>query len=115
MATAPTYSINDVVYLRSSAARGFIEAVRISGITQNATSGGWLYQIRIESKPPIGQTVGDYVDLKKELDFYLTEDELINFCAAAALVEQQLTRRLARIQAKRDELCSDTSGTTGTE
>ena len=108
----PLYDIDDVVYLKSSAARGFLEPLRVSGIAFDRTSNSWIYRIRIESRAPRGQTVGDFNDLKKEIPFSLSQGELVTFCEAIELAETNLTNALTRIQSLRADQCSeDTAGT----
>lgn len=112
-AAAPIYLIDDVVYLRASAAIGFLESYKISNIQFNSGRNSWIYVIGLNynvTGAPI--TIGDNITLKggshEDKILYFTENELINFCEAAAMVESVLENRLARI---REQIATRCGGT----
>jgi hypothetical protein len=114
MAIVSAFRIDDVVYLRSSAQIGFLEAYKISGIFQ-LRNDRYVYTIDINRRPPSAQTLGDHIDLKRIQTLYFTEDELLTFCEAETLVVQNLERRLREEKARFAARCSVSpgSGSTG--
>jgi len=115
----PLYKINDVVYLKESAALGFLEPMKISGIVSGATS-KWLYIIeaKIKNPAPVAH-FGDRIGHVADTNLYFTEDELIVLCDALTLAEANAKRQLLNIQLQKDALCPttttvSTSGTSGT-
>jgi hypothetical protein len=112
MAIVSAFKIDDVVYLRSSAQIGFLEAYKVTGIFQ-LRNDRYVYTIDINKRPPSAQTVGDHIDLKGIRTLYFTEDELLTFCEAETLVVQSLERRLAVEKARLAAKCpSGSSGNT---
>lgn len=104
---APTYGEGDTVYLRESAALGFLEAVIINGITRN--NGKWIYTIRTGVSSPIAPTVyGDRRSLVHAKTLYFSEDELITICDALDLAEANAQRVLDKLRAQRVALCPST-------
>lgn len=94
MATSPSYSIGDVVYLTSSAKIGFLESYKVSSIGQ-ATAGKWVYQITLAPVPPTAtMTVGDTVNHRNLKTLYFDESELMDYPTASQLQIDSLTRRL---------------------
>ena len=108
MATAPTYDINDVVYLKSSAEIGFIEAVRVSNIAYDPLTKLPVYLISRQTKPPQESTVGDQVDLKSDFNYWLTEDELLTYCDALDMAILSQEAQLVKLRARRDAQCDGT-------
>ncbi len=77
----PTYNLNDVVYLKESAALGFLEAVRIAGITYGKS--GWIYTVSFNASRPINApTYGDRIVFNRGSAVYYTEDEFVDHCTA---------------------------------
>jgi len=107
-ATTPAFDIGDVVYLKSSAEIGFIEATRISNIGYNTLTKLPMYLISRQPKPPQEATVGDQVDLKSDLDYWLTEDELLVYCDALDMAITAQEAQLAKLRARRDAQCNGT-------
>ena len=111
MTSMPTYDIGDIIYLRESAALGFLEAVKISGIMLGPN--GWVYAIAAKAGQPTAQsTFGDRITAVQGMVLYFSEDEFVTVCDAQLLVEANLTAQLNRIQAQRASQCPD-AGTTG--
>lgn len=109
MATQPLYDLNDVVYLKESAALGFLEAVTIGGI--RLTSEGWSYTIKARaSLPQAPSFMGDRISAVHGATLYFSEDEFVDKCDALALVEANLQRQLDRVQAQRESACADVTG-----
>ena len=109
-ATSPGYSISDVVYLRASAALGYLESYRVDGIVYDEITSAWKYRIDITAAQGAGFTVGHTNDLRAERILYFTESELMTGCDAMTLVETNFTSRLARIQAQMVESGCDQTG-----
>ncbi len=100
----PTYAVNDVVYLRESAALGYIEAVRISGITFK--DGQWIYNISSRVMQPNHSTVyGDRISFVNNAMLYFTENEFVSLCEALDLAEACFTRALQAIQTQKANFC----------
>jgi hypothetical protein len=106
MATSPQYTVNDVVYLRESAAMGFLEAVKVSGVHLGQT--GWLYTFNIGLTPP--SPGGAHLDRRSNIGtqtLYFTEDELVLYCEAIRLAEDNAKRAYESFRAQRLALCPD--------
>lgn len=93
---APKWSINDVVYLESSARIGFLESYKVTNIVR--ARGVWVYTIDVAQKPPAEATVMDMVDLKSTRILYFDERELISFHDALLLVKASLTTKLTKTE-----------------
>ncbi len=100
------YDFNQVVYFRESAANGFIEAVRISGV--HLGKDGWLYTINASLTPPSG---GIFTDRRSRVNtqiLHYSESELVTVCEAYVLAEASAKLTYDRIKAQRESLCPDT-------
>lgn len=110
MSNAPKYDIGTVVYFRSSAAKGFLEAVRITITTK--VNYGWIYGVTYKpSEPQAPAYFGDRISLgfiNPQQVFY-TEDEFVLYCEALGLAEQYYTIQLSNIQS----LIANNCGTSG--
>lgn len=101
----PLYDRGDIVYLRESAALGFLEAVQISGVMRGPN--GWLYAIVAKAGQPMAPShFGDRITAVQGMILYFSEDEFVTVCDAQLLVEANLQTQLSRIQAQRAALCS---------
>lgn len=97
----PLYNINDIVYLRESAALGFLEAVRVSGITR--TQSTWLYTVYAGRMGAVAPThFGDRTSLTEANFINFTEDEFISECEALSLSVANLQRQLDSVKAQKD-------------
>ena len=106
MANAPTWNINDTVYLEASAKLGFLESYLIYSI--HKTTYGWVYQINVTQKLPADRTVGDSLDLKQSTSgstkyMYFKESELISFREALDIAILNLDSRSTKLKAIRDQ------------
>ena len=101
---APVYNVNDVVYLRESAALGFLEAVKIATIREH--NGYWVYTIKTTpSQPQSPDLYGDRTSIVSGALLYFSESELIDQCTALALAEQRAQAVLDSVKAKRAKNC----------
>jgi hypothetical protein len=106
MPAQPLYDIDDILYLRESAALGFLEPVKISSMTLSRQ--GWVYQVSAKiSGARAPSTSGDRISLVTGNLLYFGESEFVDQCDALALVEANLQAALDRIQAQRASACSD--------
>jgi hypothetical protein len=106
MIDPPLYSPGDILYLRESAALGFLEAVQVSGLTYGPN--GWIYTIAARAGQPTAPSHrGDRITAVQGMVLYFSEDEFVPVCDAQALVEANLQAQLDRIQAQRAALCPD--------
>lgn len=105
---APKFAINDVIYIRESAAStGILEAVRITNIGEFARdSNQWTYRFTYSQRPAATQTVGDRIDLKNTVSLVLFEDEIVTLCEALPLQIGVLERRLDNAKLKLKTFCS---------
>jgi len=115
MATAPLYSQGETVYLRDSAALGFLEAYVINSITHRP-DGLIEYKLATHLKPPTANmTMGDRNTgrVLHQLTFF--EGDLILFCEALSLAIDNTELQLARLQAvSLASGCVPDEGTDGT-
>jgi hypothetical protein len=101
MAVAPTWEINDVVYLETSARIGFLEAVKVSNVVR--ARGRWFYTINVNQRPPAETTVGGFNDLKQGRLLFFDEAELIGLQEALLLARNSLQLKLSKINALIDQ------------
>jgi hypothetical protein len=88
---------------------GFIEAVRISGVSKQNT--GWIYTIEGRTAQPIAPAVyGDRISNINRAVIYYSEDEFVTLCGALDLAEEYALSVLSKIQAQKQMFCSDTTG-----
>lgn len=82
---ANVYNIGSEVYLRESAAKGFLESYVVVKLGQGP-DGIWKYTVGTPQKPPINSTtVSDRNTLKGNFGAFnieFMEDELVPFCTA---------------------------------
>lgn len=110
MTKAPIYNIGQVVYLKESAALGFLEAYAIKSIAYDP-AGRILYGLSTSVRSPNAvQTVGDRITglHAPPLSFY--EEDLILFCAALDLCIANLQLQLTNLQTLRSNCNQGTVG-----
>jgi len=116
--SAPLYSIGNVVYIRESAALGFIEAYAVESIRYNQ-DGVPTYKLVGSLKPPnVAQSVGDRVTGQRLLPIEFIESNLIDMCEALRLAAASLTVQLDNIESMQlAHNCIDdgTDGPVGTD
>jgi hypothetical protein len=95
----PKHSIGNLVYLRESAAYGFLEPVVISSVSNN--NGRWLYTIRTGAT----QSLGDKRSMINSAVMYFGEDELISHCEALQLAEAKARSVLSGLERQRELHC----------
>lgn len=101
---SPTYGVNDVVYLKESAARGFLEAVRISFVTLGQS--GWIYTVNFNASRPVNApTYGDRIVFNQGAAVYYTENEFVNHCEALTLALNYHQAAVAKITVQLEALC----------
>ncbi len=104
---APLYEEGDTVYLRESAAIGFLEAVIISGIRRGDNK--WLYSVQAGISQRNATHYGDKISFVNGAQLLFTEEEFVPLCTALDLAEANLQRQLADIQRRKASLCEVTS------
>ena len=114
MATAPLYDQGDTVYLKDSAALGFLEAYIVQTIVHRA-DGSIVYHLATYLKPPAANmTIGDRNTGRVLHGLSFFESELITYCEALSLAIVNSQAQLASLQAQSEVSgCQDT-GTDGT-
>jgi hypothetical protein len=108
MATTPTHKIGDVVYLKESAALGFLETVLIKRIS-STVDGTWNYGIDVAVRPSQGGTYGDMIGGTTMRQVVYSEAELITKCEALQLCLNYATRLKDAIAAKFEAACDEAS------
>ena len=111
--TNPKYDYGAVVYLKESAALGFIERMRISGV--HLHQNGWVYTIDASLSPP---SPGNFVDRRSHINtqqLYFSEDEFVTLCDAYLLAEANAKATYDRIKASRQTFCPESDVTAGTD
>jgi hypothetical protein len=89
--------MNDIIYLRESAALGFMEAVRISGIYQRGSE--WLYTIYAGIAGAANANYyGDRRTLVNGSILHFTESELVSEYDALMLTKANLERQLSKVE-----------------
>ena len=115
MARAPIYSPGDTVYLKDSAALGFLEAYIVQSI-HHLPDSTIRYRLSTHLKPPTANmTMGDRNrgTILKSLSLF--ESELVPYCEALALAIDNVTKQLASLQAQFEVSgCQIDEGTEGT-
>jgi len=107
---APIYDIGSTVYLRESAAIGFVEGYKVQSV-RYSVSGSVIYKLAFYAKSPnAAATIGDRITGLHVMPVEMRETDLITYCEALDLaianLEEQLTS-LNRLKSSSD--CSGTS------
>jgi hypothetical protein len=92
----PAYEINDIVYLRESAALGFLEPVRISGISKRGLE--WVYSVYAGVAGAV--SAGLYGDRRSYVhggELLFTESEFVTEYQAMTLSKTILERQLENV------------------
>lgn len=108
--TPPTYKVGDSVYLLATAKIGNLESYKVDGILWDDRTSQWAYVINLKrSASPTGQenALGFGVRPDK-YTLLFREEEVLDFCAAALLVQTHYTRKLEAINALIAARCSET-------
>lgn len=100
--TNPTFAYGDVVYLKESAAIGYLEAVKIAGLHYGQN--GWLYSIAASFNPSSPGVVQERRSLIGTQTLYYSEDELVVHRDALVLAEANAKTQFERLRAQRQEL-----------
>ncbi len=105
--TPPLYDVNTVVYLKESAALGFLEAVSISGISREFDR--WIYTIRTRSglNSAVG-LYGDRISVSHGKLLRFNEDELVSMCDALRLAVANQRSVLEKLEAQLAIHCPST-------
>lgn len=94
----PTYTVGSIVYLKESAALGFLEAVKIYNITYGR-SGRWIYKTIFGPQPTSGAPYfGDRILPQKSVATYFNEDEFVTKAQALQIIKAHLELRLQEIE-----------------
>lgn len=106
MINTPLFGPGDIVYIRESAALGFLEPVQINGAIYS--SNGWLYTVAARASSPMTPShYGDRVTAVQGMVLHFSEDEFVTKCDAYLLVEANLQAQLDRIRLQRESQCSN--------
>jgi hypothetical protein len=98
MAKAPTYDIGQVVYLRESAALGFVEAYIVKDMAYQP-DGKLVYTLLTSLKQPDAvQTIGDRITGQKTLPIRFYEEDLIGYKEALGTSIASLQNQLNTLQ-----------------
>ena len=101
---APAYEVGNILYLRESAALGFLEPVRISGVRSNHND--WIYTIQSRASEPIApSTYGDRISQVTGQVLFFGEEEFVGRCAALRIMEAAAIANLNKIQTDIQNSC----------
>jgi hypothetical protein len=93
----PLYRINDIVYLRESAAIGSIEALRITDVSSYQNT--WVYKVASSiNSPRAPSTFGDRISHVTGAVLYYTQSEFCDLCTALNIAKDVLEKRLQVIE-----------------
>ncbi len=108
--TPPVYSIGDVVYIVESAKIGNLESYKVDGILWDDRSTQWAYVINLKrSGSPVGQENALGFGVRPDrYTILFREEEIVDFCSAAVMVQTHYTRKLETINALIASRCSET-------
>lgn len=98
MAKAPLYDIGQTVYLRESAALGFLEAYLVKDMGYQP-NGRLIYTLVTSLKSPAAvQTIGDRVTGQRTLPIRFYEEDLIGYKEALEICIANLQNQLVALQ-----------------
>jgi hypothetical protein len=98
MAAAPIYNIGSIVYLKESAALGFLEAYAVKEMAYQP-NGALIYTLVTSLKSPdANQTIGDRITGQTVLPIRFYESDLIEYTEAIDLCIANLQTQLAMLQ-----------------
>jgi hypothetical protein len=98
MANAPIYNIGQTVYLKESAALGFLEAYIIKNMAYEP-NGRLIYTLVTSLKSPAAvQTIGDRVTGQLALPIRFYEEDLIEYRVALETCIANLQNQLTHLQ-----------------
>jgi len=98
MAAAPLYNIGSTVYLRESAALGFLEAYIVKEMAYQP-NGKLFYTLSTSIRPPDAvQTIGDRITGRQNLPIRFYEEDLIAYREALELCITNLQTQLTALQ-----------------
>ena len=102
--TNPRYSVDQEVYIRSSAAIGMLEPVWITGMFYRGQV--WVYNFRTGRRAPHSPNLyGNQQSLVTGQLLYLSEDEVVPKCEAFLLAEAHAFAMYTRIKQIRETYC----------
>ncbi len=97
---APLYSIGQTVYLRESAAIGFLEAIIVFRVGSE-TDGTWVYSASFAGKQPTLPLFGELVSHSNGRVILYNETELVLKSEAVELAIESVETLLAKLVAMR--------------
>lgn len=92
----PRFGINEVVYLRESALSGFLEALKVRRVFYDPSINRTKYVFFIRNRRRKIQTLGDAVDLRREYDITLLEEDLVSYEEALLIKKNWLENELVK-------------------
>jgi len=101
MPDAPRWSVDDIAYLRESAAIGFIEGYKIANIRFDPQWDRWLYDVVIKHRGTEPNSVIDMYNLRSKETITFGENDLINQAEALDLAIINTEQRLRELNIKR--------------
>lgn len=102
-AQVPTFAVDQILYLKESAALGFLEAIRIKNITYGRS--GWIYAVDFNPRQPTtAPYYGDSIFFQQRATVYFREDEFVTKSQALVIIKAYLELRLEEINSMISEL-----------
>lgn len=111
---AAKYGINEIVYLKESAANGYLEALKVGAVQYDSSIGRTMYFFTFKKGAVKTQTAGDANDLRRENTIAVVEEELLTRCEALDIKIAFLVSELAKANAMKSD-CTPAGNVTGTD
>ena len=108
--TPPAYAVGDSIWILESAKIGNLETYKVDGILWDDRTSQWTYLINLKRS---GQTTGQENALgfgtrPDRYSLYFREEEILDFCTAAAMASSHYQRKKDAIDALIASRCSET-------
>ena len=101
------FNINDTVYVKASAGKGFLETYQVTNIHKQPSVSEFMYELNIYGNP---QVLSDVLDLSKFRQLFFRESELLDQCGALDIALGALERKVARLLAIKEAFCPSPEG-----
>lgn len=105
--TKPRYSINEIVYSKISAKKGFIEPFKVANIEFVPSKSQFEYSFFRDAKLGSNRFKGKSIEF---LPITLLEEELLTLCEALDIHIEVISRDLAAMRTKLEENCISSDG-----
>lgn len=102
-AQVPTFAIDQILYLKESAALGFLEAIKIKNITYGRS--GWIYSVEFNPRQPTtAPHYGDSIFFQHRATVYFRENEFVTKSQALNIIKAYHELKLEEVNSMISEL-----------